>query len=117
MDSVQRKYSRTTINFDGYMAGASTKDVIHERRSWDIYGVQINFVCDMSLKLKKDKFLANTTNKQNFINLLSTKLHDSGFRILDAEGDADLLFLQTAVDCAAECSTTVVGEDTDLLVL
>ena len=33
------------------------------------------------------------------------------------ESDADLLVVQTAVDSAANSTTTVVGEDTDLLVL
>ena len=36
---------------------------------------------------------------------------------MHATGDADLLIVQTAVECAKTGATTVIGEDTDLLVL
>ena len=36
---------------------------------------------------------------------------------MHATGDADLLIVQTAVECAKNGTTTVIGEDTDLLVL
>ena len=49
--------------------------------------------------------------------MLSSKLQAHGVKTLHAESDADLLILQTAVDSATNSATTVVGEDTDLLLL
>ncbi|VDI12837.1 Hypothetical predicted protein [Mytilus galloprovincialis] len=58
-------------------------------------------------------------NKQQFINLLSSKLSEKGCKTFHAPGDADTLIVQTAVSCAANGGQDVVlvGEDTDLLVL
>ena len=49
--------------------------------------------------------------------MLSSKLQEHGVKTLHAESDAYLLIVQTAVDSGANSATTVVGEDTDLLVL
>ena len=49
--------------------------------------------------------------------MLSCKLQERGVKTLHAESDGDLLIVQTAVDPAANSATTVVGENTDLLVL
>ena len=49
--------------------------------------------------------------------MLISKLQEHGVKTLHAESDADLLIVQTAVDLAANSAPTVVGEDTDLLVL
>ena len=71
----------------------------------------------MILQSKKEEFLANVVNKQRFIYLLSEKLRQAGCNTVHATGDADLLIVKTAVECAENSSTTVIGEDTDLLVL
>ena len=70
----------------------------------------------MILQSKKE-FLAKVVNKQRFIYLLSEKLRQVGCNTVHATGDADLLTVQTAVKCAENSSTTVIGEDIDLLVL
>ena len=98
--------------FDGYNAGPGTKDTAHLRRTKGLIAPKVNFVGSMPLKTKKEHFLSNCENKQRFIDILSSKLQEHG-----AESDADLLIVQTAVDSAANSATTVVGEDTDLLVL
>ena len=49
--------------------------------------------------------------------MLSSKLQEHGVKTFHVESDTDLLIVQTAVDSAANSATTVVGEDTDLLVL
>ena len=49
--------------------------------------------------------------------MLSRKLKDNGCQTIHAEGDADLLIAQTAVDSASKCITTVIGENADVLVL
>ncbi|CAC5408278.1 unnamed protein product [Mytilus coruscus] len=73
----------------------------------------------MSCKTKKEIFLSNIENKQQFINLLTKKLSEKGCKTFRASGDADTLIVQTAVSCAANGGQDVVlvGEDTDLLLL
>lgn len=56
--------------FDGY-EGTSTKDMTHQRRAKGQAGITVTFTGDMQFTMKKDKFLANKSNKQHFINLLS----------------------------------------------
>lgn len=117
VDYVQRKYSKAIIVFDGYEAGPSTKDATHLRRSGGVRGAQVNFVGGMPLKSKKEHFLANSRNKQRFIFMLGAKLEETGSKTIYAADDADVLIAKTAVDSASRCATTVIGEDTDLLVL
>ena len=71
----------------------------------------------MILQSKKDDFLANVFNKQQFIYLLSEKLQQAEYNTVHATGDADLLIVRTVVECAKNGTTTVIGKDTDLLVL
>ncbi|KAA0203748.1 hypothetical protein HAZT_HAZT002769 [Hyalella azteca] len=77
----------------------------------------VNFNHSTPFITKKEQFLANASNKQEFVNMLSQKLVSAGCHVLQAEGDADVLIATTAVECASECSTPVIGEDTDLLIL
>ena len=69
------------------------------------------------MSLKKENFLSNPDNKQKFICLLSSVLREAGIFVFNAEGDADVIFMKTAVHFANTQPTTVVGEDTDILVL
>ena len=71
----------------------------------------------MKVTAKKDAFLANTENKKRFIAMLQRHLLEIGCRTLQAEGDADVLIVKTAVDSAVTHPTVLVGDDTDLLVL
>lgn len=80
-------------------------------------GAQVNFDGSMVIKSKKEHFLAHSRNKQKFVNMLSAQLQKTGCRTIHAEGDADVLIAKTAVSSAIQRATTVIGEDTDLLVL
>ena len=71
----------------------------------------------MIAKLKKEEFLANKENKQKFIHLLGDKLRQSGCSTIHAEGDGDLLIVQTAIQSSRSIATVLVGDDTNLLVL
>ncbi|RXN01179.1 hypothetical protein EOD39_7640 [Acipenser ruthenus] len=82
-----------------------------------IIGAQVKLVGGMPIKMKNEHFLANSTIKQKLIIMLSEKLNGNGFKTIHAESDANLLITRTAVDCAAKRATTVIGEDTDTLVL
>ena len=60
---VLKKYGEAVVVFDGY-DGKSTKDMTHQRRTKGQAGVTVTFISDMQLTMKKDRFLANKTNKQ-----------------------------------------------------
>ncbi|CAM1331124.1 Uncharacterised protein r2_g4015 [Pycnogonum litorale] len=71
----------------------------------------------MQVTMKKEQLLANKTNKQRFINILSTKQRAQNCQTHHAAGDADLIIVQKAVESAATTDTVLIGDDTDLLIL
>ena len=89
----------------------------HQRRGKGQAGVTVTFTKDMQFTMKKDKFLANKSNKQQFINLLSAQLEKNKCKVHHAPGDADQLIVWKAVESATMVNTMLVGDDTDLLVL
>ncbi|CAC5394798.1 unnamed protein product [Mytilus coruscus] len=116
VDHVKRKFSSPTVVFDGY-DNHSTKDITHMRRSKGIVSNIVTFKKDMPLRVKKETFLGNDANKQRFITLLQETFIESGIDALQAQDDADLLIVQTAVTKSHAKEVVVFGEDTDLLVL
>ena len=113
---VIQRYGKATVVFDGYQNGPSTKDCTHQRRT-SLSTPTVAFDSSMVDKVKKEEFLANKVNKQKFILHLGERLQQSGCTVNHAEGDADLLIAQTAIQSARSLSTVLVGDDTDLLVL
>ena len=71
----------------------------------------------MKVTLKKDDFLYNSKNKQQFINMLSQFLKKSNCTTYHADGDADVLIVKKAVESSWKRITVLVGDGTDLLVL
>ena len=55
VDYVTKHYPMSTVVFDGYAAGPTTKDVTHQRRSAGRIGVEVKFTSDMILSSKKEK--------------------------------------------------------------
>ena len=78
---------------------------------------EVKVAGELVMDTKKERFLANSKNKQKFIHLLSDRLRMAGIETLHAQADADLLIVQTAIESARILETVLVGEDTDLLVL
>ncbi|WAR03769.1 hypothetical protein MAR_010327 [Mya arenaria] len=113
---VKRKYGEAIVVFDGY-EGTSTKDMTHQRRAGGRTGATVTFDEDMPVTMKKEEFLANSTNKQQFINMLSGHLQKNTCQTFHAPGDADLLIVQEAVESATTRNTVLIGDDTDLLIL
>ena len=66
---------------------------------------------------KKDHFLANNSNKQALIYMIGDHLRQKGCHVIHAEGDADVDIVKAAITMSSCKSTTLIGEDTDLLVL
>jgi hypothetical protein len=112
-----KTFNHPTVVFDGYISGPSIKDMTHLRRTKGAVGPKVIFSSNMTLKSKKDHFLANSANKQNFIDMLSKKLQENNVKTLNAVDDADVLIALTGVECAKSGITHVIGEDTDILVL
>lgn len=77
----------------------------------------MNFSGSTPVSSLKEHFLANRTNKQRFVKLISQDLQAAGCPVLEAKGDDNVFFANTAVRDTAESPTTVNGEDTGLLIL
>ena len=99
-NNVSRYFGSAIVVFDGYR-NPSTNYMTHQRRTGGKSGVEATFTEDMKLTTTKDIFLANGTNKQNAIGMLSRYLQLEGGVTHHAQGDADLLIAHTAVQSAA----------------
>ena len=103
---------------DGYASGPSTKDETHQRRaSSQNIGAEVNFKLEMQLTMKKKSFLANSKNKQKFLYFIGSELDKTGIKVQHSASDADYNIVSTACTMAKRRSVTIVGDDTDLLVL
>ena len=77
----------------------------------------MDFTRDMVMKSKKEDLLSTKDNKQRFIRMLGQSLEHFGCETRHAKGDVDVLVVETTVQSALSCETTLVGDDTDLVVL
>jgi len=66
---------------------------------------------------RKGDFLSREKNKSDMIALISTELTKRGCHVIRSPGDADVDIVKTTVERSRYCTTTLVGEDTDLLIL
>jgi hypothetical protein len=116
-DFTIRHYGlNATVVFDGYGEGPTIKDNTHQRRGQNIHPI-VNFTAETKFDGKKDEFLSRDINKQRLINLISTEIEQKGCTVINTAGDADVDIVRSAVDASLLYSTTLIGEDTDLLVL
>ena len=67
--------------------------------------------------MKKENFLKNKANKQQFLKMLSNMLEMAGCKTIHAEVDADAMIVDAAIESAKSINTVLVGDNTDLLVL
>ena len=114
---ISSRYTNVTVVFDGYPNGPTTKDCTHLRRTHGKGSAKVKFSVNTPCKTKKEHFLSNCENKQNFINMLGQCLQENDIHVQHATGDADLLIVQTAINYTETNDTVIIGEDTDLLVL
>ncbi len=89
----------------------------HARRAKGTIGPRVSVAANLQLMSKKEHFLANCDNKQQFIDLLKVKLNEHRIKTASADGDADTMIAKTGVQLSTLGRTHVIGEDTDLLVL
>ena len=111
------QYGNATVIFDGYSEGPTTKDNTHKRRRGNQFGNRVHITDATVFSGNKEDFLANDANKQDLIHLISRHMRAKGCHVIQAEGDADVDIAKAAVLAAESKSTTLIGEDTDLLVL
>lgn len=71
----------------------------------------------MKVPISQEKFLSNRSNKNRFISTLMQKLENINIASKQAQDDADVLIIETAIEEAYTRKTVVVGEDVDLLVI
>ena len=104
------------VVFDGYLE-ASTKDEVHRRRQGLEVGASVSVARDLQTTMSKKAFLANPSNKQALINLLSEDMQESGISTVHAEGDADYKIAMLACTSALTRPTASVADDTDIFQL
>ncbi|KAK2141962.1 hypothetical protein LSH36_1011g00013 [Paralvinella palmiformis] len=63
----------------------------------------------------KNEFLSMGNNKQMLINIISSSLRDIGCDVINCEGDAECEIMHPAIAASEYGSTTLIGEDTDLI--
>jgi hypothetical protein len=116
-DFVVKRFgtNNCTVVFDGYLAGPSIKDITHCRRG--NHGATVSFTSVSIFSGRKEDFLSNTKNKHHFIELLAECLRLRGVKVICCEGDADVEIAKVSVVMSSEATTTLIGEDTDLLLL
>ena len=66
---------------------------------------------------KRVDFLSNGANKQALIQLTMERMKQKGCDFIQAEGDADVEIAKAAISMSAFRPTSLIGKDTDLLVL
>ena len=107
-------YGKAVVVFDVYESGPSTKDMIHSRRTTKFVSRTINFSTSTKFVGLKERFLANTSNKERMIQLIGDTLQKSGCQVFYENGDADVKIAKTAVEESLTKHFTLIGEDTDL---
>ena len=114
---VTKAYGQALVVFDGYPQGPSTKDNTHLRRSAQQHSKLIKFTPDMTFSSIRKTFLNNTENKSQIIDLIASSLKKANCSVVHSVEDADVDIATHACKMASSRDVTVVGEDTDLLIL
>lgn len=116
---LKRHYgSSVVVVFDGYPVHSGTKRSERMRRMKMHRSPEVIFDVNMINQVAQENFLANDQNKSLLIEVLKTHFEECDIEVQQAQEDADLLIVNTAISKAKEHENVViVGEDIDLLVL
>ena len=74
----------------------STKDHCHQRRQ-PVSAWPIKITTDSEILCRKEVFLSNVNNKQNFVNLLAASLKTAGHVVKLCGDNADLPIVSSAI--------------------
>ena len=111
-----RCYGKATVVFDGYNDGPSIKDNAHQQRRRN-KTPPVEISAETKFEGKSENFLSEPRNKHEFIYHVANELQKLKCNVIQAEGDADVDIVRAAIEKAKTQSTTLIGEDTDLLIL
>ena len=96
--------------------GHPLKNNINQRRGRNVHHV-VSFTAQTEISGKNEEFLSRDTNKQILVQMISDQLRERDCIVVNAHGDADEDIVKTAVETSLQHTATLIGEDTDLLVL
>lgn len=103
---------KVVVIFDGY--GNITTKSLTQRRRGMARSVASEIILSDEVPIKQAEFLLNSKNKEKFIHHLQIYLRRNGVVCKQADGDADLLLVETALTGQ---KSVVVSEDTDVMVI
>lgn len=112
---VTARYFRPTVIFDGY-ATPTVKDSTHVRRSPNP-GPTVTMMHKAEFRSRRETVLSNAQNKDQLIKMITPFLSTANCIAMQSRDDADLDLALAACKSAKHRSTTLLGEDTDLLIL
>ena len=83
---------------------------------WNMHPI-VSFTAETEFSGKNEDFFVSWQNKADTIALISTALTERGCHLIQSPGDANVDIVKATVERPRLCTTTLVGEDTDLLIL
>ena len=79
-----------------WLSGPSTKDEAHQRRSRsNNIRAEVDFKPELLLTMKKEPFLTNPRNMQEFLYFIGSKLEKAAVELYHSAGDADYDIMST----------------------
>ena len=112
---VKRKYVNCSIVFRGYSDCLSKKDHEHIQRSAKKSNTKVHCTESSKCSIKQDVFLANGTNKQRFIAMLSKYLRGAANKVVVCKEEVDTQVAECPVETAGIGVNVIVAADADLL--
>jgi len=116
LNYVIKWYKSSIIIFDGYDNPDSIKRHEQQHR-YQNAGSRFTISDDIPVSTGQEKFLSNTKNKKQLIQMLIKTFTDNNINVDQACDDADKLIVKTAVNNSKDFTTTTAGQDVDLFVL
>jgi len=116
VDFTVRHYGQATVVFDGYGEGPSIKNNTHQRRGKHAPTLLLVSLQKQSFQAKR-RTSCLVTKKAYMIAVICTALTKRGCHVIQSPGDADVDIVKATVERSRLCTTTLVGEDTNLLIL
>lgn len=113
---MKKNFGKAALVFD-FSSGPSINDESWLRESKGALGLEVLFDADMVLKIKKETFLRNTKNKQQFIELLAKKLEENGCSVVITVDNVTVKIANVAIQYSKLHNTVVVGKEVNLIMI
>lgn len=98
---IQKHFGpNTIIVFDSYNDNSKNiKAMEQHRRSTKLPAfMEVLFNALMNVPMSQETFLSNKSNKSRFISMLSKKLEAANINVKQAQDDADVVIIETALE-------------------